>query len=1446
MSIIFSEIMFNPTSSEDDWEWVEIVNTGAAAVDLSGWVFDDFNSVALSEANITAGTVGAGGSAILYNSDDLAAADFEAAWGAGLNLVGVSNWNAAAMNNGGDTIGLWSSFADYDGDNTDQANAQISFAYPNIDDGAGSIYLTDLALDPTNPDNWALSTDGAETPVGTAAASAAAGGNSGSDVGSPAALTPPPAGPVFSETFDYGESGDAAAFTVTDTAGAAAFFGEESSFDYFGIFDADGDGGADFGGDAAPTGFNIYTNIADNYLGGSDIDGGTPAIEEPAFLTWSGIDITGLSNLRISADLATDDSDAALDPDDFISFEVSIDGGAFEQVMAFETLDATTFNQNTFLQDTDFDGIGDGDALTSAFATFSDDFAVSGSTLDLRVAVRVDAGREDFGIDNITLDEVVPAGTTLTIAATDADKPEGDTGTTDFTFTVTRTGDTDAAGDVDFAVTSTQADAADFGGPLPSGTVSFAAGETSKVITVSATGDTDAEADEAFTVTLSNATGGASITTAEATGTIRNDDGIAITKIHEIQGTEDQNLLDDQIVTVEAIVVGDFQDGDADAGRNLRGFYIQEEDADADDDAATSEGIFVFEGGDFGTDVNVGDKVQITGTVDEFFGETQIDTITNITVLSSGNETPTAANITLPSAATAISQGGDIEPDLEAFEGMLVNFTNTLTITEMFQLDRFNEIKLSEGPRPQQFSQINTPDVDAFAAYQEEIGSRTITYDDGLSEQNADIGNLDGFGPDFTTASDIRMGDTIDGLSGVLSYQWAGNSASAATWRVRATEDGENTFDKTNERDAAPADVGGALKVASFNVLNYFTTLDDGISRNDNPLTEVGLEPRGADDLTAITGAAAPDSDGPGATDPNAEFDRQTEKLVNAILTLDADVLGLVEIENDFLAGSPGNAIENLVEELNAVAGVGTYDWVDPGMQFVDVSDAISNGLIYQPAKVQLAPGTSVEVLRDADLAGLGLDFGVPVFDGPSTNRAPILAAFQEVDSGEVFNVTVNHLKSKGSVGPAPGDPDQNDGAGRNNETRLNGVTALDAWLDSDPTGSSDADIMILGDLNAYAKEDPLTFLADQGYIDLGQSFQGPESYGYVFDGLTGTLDYALASRSLFDSVSGAAEWHINADEADVLDYNLEFGRDPSIFDGSVPYRTSDHDPILVGLDLAPSISTDNVDLFTSADLSQRVDGFADFGAALAAAGAGQAIVVNAPDQIAGLGTVGVDHDNLTVVADTPFFARFFLDGAARTFTLDGTSNAQVRGTNAADTITGSAGNNVIRTRKGDDVLDGREGNDVLAAGMGNDQLFGGAGLDDLRGGKGNDLLVGGAGKDRLDGGAGNDLLDGGAGNDALFGRGGADTFLFAAEYDRDVIADFRNDVDTIALDAGLWDNADLSVQAVLDQFATRTGRTMVEFDFGDGDVLVVRGIGSVNALADDLEIISAIPEDIA
>lgn len=653
-----------------------------------------------------------------------------------------------------------------------------------------------------------------------------------------------------------------------------------------------------------------------------------------------------------------------------------------------------------------------------------------------------------------------------------------------------------------------------------------------------------------------------------------------ITAIHDIQGSGATNLLDAQVVTIEAIVVGDFQNGDADERRNLGGFYVQEEDADADTDPATSEGLFVFEDGNTATDVSLGDLVQVTGTIGEFSGETRIGTITDITVISSGNPLPTAASITLtPNGPTTLDGRGEPQPDLEAFEGMRVRLPERLSITEGFQLERFNEIKLNQGERLQQFTQNNAPDPAGFAAHLQNIGSRTIVYDDGLSVQNTPIGNLDGFGPVFNTARDLRFGDTIENLSGVLTYQWAGNNASPPIWRVRAAEDGENTFEKANARPTQPEAVGGTLNVAVLNVLNYFAT------RRDQGPTAIGQTPRGADDAT--------------------EFERQTAKLVTALDRIDADIVGLVELENDFLGGSPGNAVELLVNRLNAVAGAGTYAWVDPGRQFVG-GDAIANGIIYKPAAVQVIT-TDVLIFEEAaaDATSAVADVLNP-FVPPSERvfnfqrTRPAVAATFEDGQGERFTVAVNHFKAKGDsnlgdlalaaqafldgggtgitqadIDALLADPnfDQFDGQAFWSALRAETSVELAQWLtDTSANGyaggsNTDPDIMILGDLNSYGREDPIVALEDRGFIDLGKAFDA-DPVTFLFDAQSGALDYALASPSLSRQVTGATVWDINADEFPVLDYNTNFGRDVTIFDGSVPFRASDHDPVIVGVTL--------------------------------------------------------------------------------------------------------------------------------------------------------------------------------------------------------------------------------------------------------------------------------------
>lgn len=615
-----------------------------------------------------------------------------------------------------------------------------------------------------------------------------------------------------------------------------------------------------------------------------------------------------------------------------------------------------------------------------------------------------------------------------------------------------------------------------------------------------------------------------------------------LTLISAVQGAGASSPLLDELVMIEGIVVGDFQAGGAGSDGSVNGFYVQEEDADADANPATSEGIFVFDGFNPATDVATGDKVRVSGSVTEFFGETQVSAST-VEIVASGRLLPAAANVLLPTANVVPNADGRPIGDLEAYEGMRVRFADALTVGEYFNLDRFGEIRLSQGGRLNQFTQVNAPDAAGFVAHLDDVASRTIMLDDGFTVQNPDPIRYPA--PGLSTANAMRGGDQVFNLTGVLRFSRGSGSSGDETYRLLPTI--EPVFVPMNPRPAVPPPVGGRIRIASFNVLNYFNTLDVAGNLCGPPAS--GLDCRGANS--------------------ELELDRQTEKLVTAIFALDADVLGLIEIENDYVDGAE-SSIATLVDAINARYGKEAYAYVDPGVDYLG-TDAIAVGIFYKPSRVSPKLNSSPAFLDDAGLDALGLAEAAPLFDGEATSRVPLAASFVDNATGGGFTVVVNHFKSKGQsdlTDVSDVNYDQLDGQGFWNLRRTDSARALSAWLATDPTGSGDPDVVILGDLNAYAREDPIATLLADGYVDpFDRHAASADRYTFLFDGQLGTLDYALISPTLDDQVAGAAIWAINADEVDGLDYSLDFGRPPEIFDASVPYRASDHDPVLIGLD---------------------------------------------------------------------------------------------------------------------------------------------------------------------------------------------------------------------------------------------------------------------------------------
>ena len=590
----------------------------------------------------------------------------------------------------------------------------------------------------------------------------------------------------------------------------------------------------------------------------------------------------------------------------------------------------------------------------------------------------------------------------------------------------------------------------------------------------------------------------------------------AVTPIYTIQGSGAASPLEGQAVTVQGIVTGDFQDGDADDTRNLGGFYLQHL---PDGDFDTSDGVFVFDGNNPAVDVNAGDSVRVTGVVNEHFGETQVSA-NSVTVVGAGSLIP--APVTLPTAATTLNSDGQPLADLERYEGMLVRFPQALTVAGLRTLQDFGDVILAQGGRPFQFTNGNTPDVAGYSAHRDAIASRRLILDDGLRALDATpIRYLNAGGaPGYS----IRIGDQVTNLTGNLRYSRGSGSNGAEAYRLMPTEPVQ--FESMNPRTAAPV-AAGKLSVASFNVLNFFSTIDTGAS---------------------VCGPAA-DSGCRGA-DSTEELDRQLAKLVSAIGVMDADIVGLVELENNADA-----SLRMIVDALNTALGAGTYDYVDAG---TIGNDVIKVGFIYQPAAVGLAGAPAI------------LDAALDARFNDDRNRPVLAQTFEQVADGARVTVAINHLKSKGSSCDDDGDPNLGDGQGNCNLTRTNAAAALAEWLLADPTGSGDPDSLIIGDLNAYLLEDPLTTLKSLGFVSLLEDKVGTSAYSFSFDEQAGALDHALVSPSLASQVSSIDEWHINADEPRLLDYNLDGGRNPALFDGTTPYRASDHDPLIIGLELDP------------------------------------------------------------------------------------------------------------------------------------------------------------------------------------------------------------------------------------------------------------------------------------
>lgn len=585
---------------------------------------------------------------------------------------------------------------------------------------------------------------------------------------------------------------------------------------------------------------------------------------------------------------------------------------------------------------------------------------------------------------------------------------------------------------------------------------------------------------------------------------------MGITPIHVIQGS---GMYSDKVgtkVAVNGTVTAVF------AGKEkLNGFFIQEQVED--EDPNTSEGIFVYDPAGKFTGKK-GDLIQVIGEVAELKSNksslTQIKDISSVFVISENNKLPKPKIVTLPN------------DEWEKYEGMLVQVKaekGNLFVTEMYQLGRFGQLTLSSnGPlnqsgtdgRLDQFTQFNAPDKEAHDAYLIETAKRKIILDDGSGVRNPATLPFGREGNAFDMFHAVRGGDQAKEVVGIIDDRFD-------AIRIQPTETVFFMAKNKRKYEAPKLPKSTRLTVAAFNVLNYF----NGDGQGGGFPTE--------------RGANTPE-----------ELKRQQDKTVNVILGSKADVVALMEIENDGFGEY--SAIQTLARALNQASG-NKRNFVACEVENRG-TDVITSAILYDAHKVN--PVGATVSMPDG--------YGTASFD--TAKRKPIIQTFRDLKSEQEFTLVTVHFKSKGVQSAGPANEDKGDGQAKNNEVRTQQAEDLKNWLATQPTGSSDPDYLLIGDFNAYAMEDPMVYLDAYNYKNLLPS----SSYSYVYDGFWGSLDHALATPDMANQVTKAVKWHINADEATILDYNTEFKTPEQVkayYDSSV-FRSSDHDPIIIGLRL--------------------------------------------------------------------------------------------------------------------------------------------------------------------------------------------------------------------------------------------------------------------------------------
>jgi hypothetical protein len=761
-------------------------------------------------------------------------------------------------------------------------------------------------------------------------------------------------------------------------------------------------------------------------------------------------------------------------------------------------------------------------------------------------------------------------GGSPTLNINDVSQSEGDSGTVTFSFTVSLSSPAGSGG-VSFDIatadgTATTADNDYVGKSLTSQTI--AQGNSSYTFDVIVNGDTTVESNKTFFVNIdADSISGATAGDVQGLGTINNDD-VTVTLIHDVQGNAAKSpmlTVPATIVTVRGIVT-------AVTGN---GYFVQEEDADADADVATSEGIFVFTSSAPPAGAAVGNQVQVTGTVAEYVSSST-PYLQTYTELTSATTVQMSAGNTLPSAVdlnTALA-GADYQNSypLEAFEGMRVS-SNDLDVVAPSDgsISEANATVTSDGTffaviggvdRPFREEGIAAGEVSAYVGY---IGP--------VFDENRERIRVRSRGQAGSTNPllDPIVGDAVTNVTGVLDV-FAGNYTILPDHVVGGGYTGPQIVDGPTVPTAARAPAANEITISGANLLRLFDTSND--PQSDPVLTATAFKNRIAKDARVV-----------------------------CQMMQSPDIIGTVEVEKLGVLQSLATAIDDTAN--SGCASAPNYqaylvEGNDPGG--IDVGFMVKTGEV-APGQARVTVNSVTQeglctLFKDAsgnDVTAGGTASNGCAQNGTFLNDRPSLVLDATIHAGngssEDVTVIVNHLRSLGSVNStAAGSNGYATEGARVRAKRQQQAEYLASLVqdlqDADPFKR----IVLVGDFNAFQFNDGYgdsmgviagepapdnetvvsgdgIDLVDPNLSNLTDSKPADERYSFVFDGSAQSLDHALANQNVFYDFSVDSDHaRINADFPVILFADFS--------PGSVA-RVSDHDPVIVYLGANSFLSAD-------------------------------------------------------------------------------------------------------------------------------------------------------------------------------------------------------------------------------------------------------------------------------